>query len=274
MALSPQKILIVSGGTGRTGKHVVDAALAQFVDPNVTVESRTQVRSEQEVHAIIAEAERENAVICHTVVDPELHALLVREAEQRGLLAFNPLAPMITLLGDRLGIPPQNKSGLHYELRKEQFNRIDAVDFTIAHDDGRRAEELDQADVVLAGVSRVAKSVVCFFLACRGIRAANVPLIPGVAAPPTLLSLDPRKVIGLTMNAQRLQSIRQERLRTMGRSEVYVDIKQIMEELRFANHLISVSGWHRIDVSYKAVEEITSEIQEFLAEQETSKTSV
>lgn len=260
-----QKILIVSGGTGRTGRHVVDAALAQFTDPNVIIEDRAHVQSEEEIHAIIAEAQRDNAIICHTIVDPQLHALLVRETEQRGLLAFNPLAPMISMLGDRLGTAPQTKSGLHYELRREQFNRIDAVDFTIAHYDGRRVEEIDKADVVLVGVSRVAKSVVCFFLACRGIRAANVPLIPGVAASPILVSLDPRKVIGLTMNAQRLQSIRQERLRTMGRSDVYVDLKQIMEELRFANHLISSSSWHRIDVSYKAVEEITSEIQEYLA---------
>ncbi|MBI1900036.1 MAG: kinase/pyrophosphorylase, partial [Planctomycetia bacterium] len=177
---------------------------------------------------------------------------------------FDPLGPMLSLLGDRLKTAPRNVPGLHYELQKEQFDRIDAVDYTITHDDGRGLKDLPRADVVIVGVSRASKSVTCFFLAARGVRAANVPLIPGHAVPRELLKLPTRKVVGLTMNAQRLVAIRQMRLERTGESQPYIDLKQVVEELRFASHAMAQHGWRCIDVSYKAVEEVAAEVIEVL----------
>jgi len=158
---------------------------------------------------------------------------------------------MLRALDDQLGVVPHGRAGLSYDLRKEHFDRIDAVDFTLAHDDGLRMEGLHLADVVLVGVSRVAKSVTCSYLAARGIRAVDVPLVPGQKVPAELLKLDAKKVVGLTMNAKRLVSIREARLRRLSNAQVptYVGDQQIIEELRDARAAMSRHKWPCIDVS-------------------------
>jgi hypothetical protein len=169
---------------------------------------------------------------------------------------------MLNALDDHLGVRPRGKAGLSYELRKEQFDRIDAVDFTLAHDDGHRIEDLSRADVVLVGVSRVSKSVTCFYLASRGVRAANVPIVVGQDPPAELIRLDPRRVIGITMNANRLRKIREARLGNITHEDLpsYVDHSHIHEELWYAQSLMSQHRWRCIDVSYSATEEIAQEI--------------
>lgn len=170
------------------------------------------------------------------------------------------LGPMLAALDDRLGMTPRGRPGLSYELRKEQFDRIDAVDFTLAHDDGKRLEDLYLADCVLVGVSRVSKSVTCFYLAARGIRAANVPLLAGQKVPPELLRLEPNKVVGLTMNAKRLRSIREARICRLSNVPVPDYVDELAEELRHARSLMSRHKWPCIDVSYMATEEVAHEV--------------
>jgi regulator of PEP synthase PpsR (kinase-PPPase family) len=169
---------------------------------------------------------------------------------------------MLTAMDDQLGMTPRGRPSLSYELQKEHFDRIDAVDFTLAHDDGQRAEELHLANVVLVGVSRASKSVTCLYLAGRGIRAANMPLLLGQKVPPELLRLGPKKVIGLTMNANRLRSIREARICRLSNTPLpsYVDDRRIIDELRNARALMSRHKWPCIDVSYMATEEVAHEV--------------
>jgi len=169
---------------------------------------------------------------------------------------------VVTLLEDYLGQSPRREAGLSYQLQKEHFDRIDAVDFTLEHDDGCGSRDLHHADVVIVGVSRVSKSVTCFYLSYEGVRAANVPLLPNQAPMPELLRVNREKVIGLTMNANRLQSVRQARVDTMGRGsfDEYADRRAIVEELRWANDVMNRQGWRSIDVSYKSVEEVAKEV--------------
>jgi hypothetical protein len=176
------------------------------------------------------------------------------------------LGAALVALEDYLGRSPKGLPGLSYELNKEQFDRIDAVDFTLAHDDGARLHEADQADVVLVGVSRVAKSVTCFYLAYRGIRAANVPIIAGVPLQRELTRLDARKVIGLIMNAQRLQAIRSARAPHLSTSPVehYVDARKVAGELQYARQLMSEHDWRCIDISYMSVEEVAKEVMHMI----------
>jgi regulator of PEP synthase PpsR (kinase-PPPase family) len=145
---------------------------------------------------------------------------------------------------------------------------MDAIDFTLAHDDGCGLPDVAKADVVVVGVSRSSKSVTCFYLAYRGIRAANVPLIPGCEPPAELLSLPSRKVIGLTMNASRLRSLREARIQTMGKADFakYGDLREISEELKYAAAMMSERSWRRIDVSYMSVEEVAKQIVAMLAD--------
>jgi len=260
--IKPLTICILSGSTGRTCDEVVKAALAQFGEPAVRIVRRRNLRNEAEVVREVAYAADAGAVICHSLVVPQLRDTLVREATRLRVPAVDVLGPLLAMLQDYLGQAPRGLPGLAFQMQRERLERIDAVDFTLAHDDGCGPADLDQADVVLVGASRVAKSVTCFYLAYEGICAANVPLIPGLDPPPELTALDPRKVIGLTMNANRLQSLRQARIKTLGDGsfDKYGSLPEIETELRDLERLMARYGWRRIDVSYMSVEEIAKEI--------------
>ena len=179
----PLSVVIISGATGRTATQVVNAALAQFERPHVRVVKRHNVRTVTAARKIVRELESDHTVICHSLVSPAVRDAVVAEASRRMIPAVDILGRVLAVLSDHLGVAPQRKPGLSYKLQKEYFDRIDAVSFTLEHDDGAGLSTLAEADVVLVGVSRVSKSVTCFYLAYRGIRAANVPLIPGVDLP-------------------------------------------------------------------------------------------
>jgi regulator of PEP synthase PpsR (kinase-PPPase family) len=264
----PLRIHLLSGGTGRTCDQVLTAALAQFESPRAELLRHGKLRDAREAGAIVRAAARERAVICHSLVEPEVRATVVETAEALEVPTVDVLGPVIALLEDVLGAAPLRQPGLSQELHKERFERMDAVDFTLAHDDGLRLHDLHAADVVLVGVSRVAKSVTCFYLAARGLRAANVPLISRTAPPEELLGIDPHKVIGLTMSLHQMVLVRQARARRARRLraalEPYVDESEIKAELTYARRLMAKHGWRSIDVSYKAVEEVASEVVSLL----------
>lgn len=255
------KIYLLSGGTGRTASQVLESSLAQFVDPEVEIVQRLQVRSVRSAVKTVQDAAKANAVLVHTIVSPEIREAVVEAANRQNVRTYDILGPALTLLEDHLQTKPQRQPGLSHELRKERYDRIDAVDFTLAHDDGCLIRELDQADVVLVGVSRVSKSVTCFYLAYRGVRAANVPIVDCGEPPQELVEIDPAKVFGLTMNARRLTSLREARAEIFGGShKAYVDQRGISRELRHTSAMIEKYGWHCIDVSYRSVEEVAHEI--------------
>jgi regulator of PEP synthase PpsR (kinase-PPPase family) len=265
-------VVILSGGSGRTAETVVEATLAQFDHEDVRWTHRASIRDAKAAVEAVREAAKEGAILCHTLVDPKIRNAVVREAQRHPLPVVDVLGPALVAMEDYLGRKPKGVPGLSYELNKEQFDRIEAVDFTLAHDDGARLHELDRADAVLVGVSRVAKSVTCFYLAYRGIRAANVPIVAGLPIPSELVRLDARKVIGLTMNAQRLGAIRTARTPHLSVVPVehYVDAGKVAEELRYARQVMSEHGWRSIDVSYMAVEEVAVEVIRLLDEQSAS----
>lgn len=273
---SPLRLVILSGGSGRTGEQAVQAALAQFDQPRVEIVLKPRIRTPEEALRVVESAQSHHAILCHTLVQPEVREAVGRECQRRDVHAVDLMGPILTLLDDHLDGTPRNEPGLSYELNKEQFERIDAVDFTLAHDDGARMRDLEQADVVLVGVSRVSKSVTCFYLAARGVRAANVPLVMGQSTPAELAQLDPRRVIGLTMNATRLSAIRKTRLERISSRHVngYAGRGDAAAELRHAADIMASHDWRQIDVSYKATEEVAVEIIELLAEFDHGKRSL
>jgi len=260
------RIFIVSGSTGRTCDEVVHAALAQFDHPDAEIVPKTKVRSARAAKRIVAEAAETGAVICHSLVEPKIRAAVLEQAKRLNVPIVDVLGPVLTLLEDHLGQSPRLRPGLSYRLRKEYFDRIDAISFTLNHDDGCGIADLAQADVVLVGVSRVSKSVTCFYLAYRGVRAANVPLVLGCEPPAPLLALDPHKVIGLTMNPRRLAKVRETRIEMMGRGplDAYGQEHEIRRELEYAHGLMARHGWRKIDVSYMSVEEVAKEVLSML----------
>lgn len=255
-------VFILTGGTGRTCEQVLKAALAQFDRPGVEQILREDIRTAEAVRQVVQEAADADAVICHSVVEPDIRNVVVAETKRHGIPSVDVLGPVLRLLDDHLEQVPRHQPGLSYQLQQEHFDRIDAVDFTLEHDDGVGLVDLDRANVVVVGVSRVSKSVTCFYLSYQGVRAANVPLVPGHDPPKELLEIDRDKVIGLTMNINRLQSVREARIEMMGRGpfEEYGEKRAVGKEIRFAHELMNQYGWRTIDVSYKSTEEVAKEV--------------
>lgn len=253
-----RKIFIVSDGTCRTCEHVVNAALVQFTGEKISISRRANVTTSKKATKVVTEAAKAGAIIFHTLASEEARAFMKEAAQNHMVPTVDILGPVLSALNFSFTSSPINKPGLMYKAHKEYFDRIDAIDYTLKHDDGVRAHDLHKADVVLVGVSRVSKSSTCFYLGYRGIRAANVPLFVNQDPPPELLKIDPHKVIGLTTNLSRLQSVRQTRLVSMGVSSMleYVDSDEVASEIRAANILMAKYGWRSIDVSYKAIEEV------------------
>lgn len=262
----PKRVVILSGGTGQTANQVIMASLAQFSEVDVEVRQVTGIRKPDAAVRAVRRAAEEGAVICHSLVAPEVRSSVEQEAQRLGVPTIDVLGPALAMLGDYLKATAKGRPGMLYELHYEQMDRLDAVDFTLAHDDGSRMKDLAQADVVLVGASRTSKSVTCFYLASHGVRAANVPLIPNQPPPKELTRLSPRRVIGLTMNAARLESIRQTRLDRISHLPVsqYAELSEIREELRWVRNVMAENGWECLDVSYKATEEVAGLIIERL----------
>ncbi len=262
-------IFTISGATGRTCDQLLQSALAQFEDRDVAIDRNYEVRKATEVRKIVRRAAKAHGVICHTVVEPKVHRALVEEAKKLEVPTVDVLGPTIAMLDDYLEQEPLGKAGLSYQVQKTRFDRIDAVDYTLMHDDGHLPAGLKNADVVLVGLSRVSKSVTCFYLAYHGVRAANVPLVPNIDPPDELLKVDPKKVICLTMNANRLASLRESRIEAMenkGSFDEYGDRRAIQAELRYANGLSAKHEWRTLDVSYMSVEEVAREVLLMLGE--------
>ncbi len=264
---STRSIYVLSGGSGHTARTLLNAALAQFHNPPVEIVHKAHIRRVRDAERIVRQAAEQGAILCHSLVAPKIREAVHRLAVRLDVPTIDVLGPAVSLLADHLGILPAGRAGLVRELHKEQFDRIEAVDFTLAHDDGRRIHELDQADVVLVGASRTSKSATCFYLAARGFRAANIPLMLNHPVPEELVASNHPPIIGLTMNAARLCKIRQTRLERITDQLVngYADAREVAAELRYAAELMRRHKWPCIDVSYKATEEVASEIIELLS---------
>lgn len=257
-----RQIFILSGSTGRTCEEVLNAALAQFEEPRVQIKHCVGLDSHADVIHAVQTAAQAGGAICHSVVVPELKNTLLREATRLHVPTVDVLGPLLILLQDQLGQQPRGLAGLAFQAQRERLQRIAAVDFTLGHDDGAGLADLSRADVVLVGASRVSKSVTCFYLAYEGISAANVPLIPGHDPPAELVAVDRTKVVGLTMNANRLHGLRQARVKMLGNAPFgnYGRLDAIEVELREIERQMARYGWRRLDVSYMSVEEVAKQV--------------
>ena len=259
---SVPKIFIVSDGRGVTCARVVQAALVQFAGQNHELVRKVNVRRKREIEQIVREAASSHAIIFYTLVSDRTRRA-VQEVSQRLLVpTVDILGSPLSALNDLFHTAPGATPGLLYESEREHFDRIEAIDYTLKHDDGQRPHDLKDADVVIVGVSRASKSSTCFYLAYQGIRAANVPLFADLEPPPELLALDRGKVIGLTVNVLHLQRVREARVRSLRLRgmESYTDKKEIARELRAANAIMARYGWRTIDISYRAIEEIAKQV--------------
>jgi [pyruvate, water dikinase]-phosphate phosphotransferase / [pyruvate, water dikinase] kinase len=255
-------VFIASDATGRTAEMVVRAALVQFRGAAVRLRHRAHVRTPDAVREVVRAAAAAGGLIVHTLVLPELRAVMLTEARAQGVAAIDLLGPLLLRLEDLLGLEPIRQPGLFRQMDDEYRRRFEAMDFTVRHDDGQDPQELPQANIVLVGVSRTSKTPLSMFLAWRGHRVANVPIVQGLPLPDEMGRLDLRKVVGLTIKADRLLELRRSRLQQMETPPQfsYADPRLILAELEYAKTLCGRGGWPVVDVTDKSVEEVASEV--------------
>ena len=254
---------LVSDSTGETISAMLKATTAQFAAAKPIEHIYALIRSKPQLERVLAEIEASPGLVLYTVVNPELRRLLEARCSELQTPALSVLDPLLTAFADYLGLEQSMKAGAQHEMNDAYFRRIEALDFTLAHDDGQMLWDLEPADVVLVGVSRTSKTPTCMYLANRGIKAANVPLVPGQEPPGELFSLRKPLVVGLVASPDRLSQIRSSRLGVMNAEEqaaAYSDLDAIRAEVLRAKRLFARYRWPTIDVTRKSVEETAAAI--------------
>jgi hypothetical protein len=262
-------LFIVSDGTGDTADRVTRAALRQFEGFRVAVHVFSNVTDSEHLERILKQAALSGALVVTSLVAPDQRTFANQLAKAYRIVQVDVIGGVITALSGWLGEAPQNQPGLLHRTDAEYFRRIEAVEFTVKVDDGKEPRMLDKADIVLVGVSRTSKTPLSVFLAYKGYKVANVPLVLNQEPPEKLFQLDPRKVFALTIDPESLQEIRKSRLQTMRmRNDTnYGQMDYILAELEYAEQLFRRNRqWTLINVTNKALEETAALILSLTAE--------
>jgi [pyruvate, water dikinase]-phosphate phosphotransferase / [pyruvate, water dikinase] kinase len=263
MEIKAKRIIILSDGTGETAAQMTKAAMVQFADQDVYFTRYKNVRNEAQIEAICDEAAASKDLLVYTIVSPQLRAYLVGKAREHSIPCVDLLGPLLVGLASYFGYEPKSIAGLLHVVDESYFDRIAAMEYTIAHDDGRDLTGLDRADLVILGISRTSKTPLSMYLSHQGWRVANIPLIHGFEVPKEIYAIDQRRVIGLTIDPKDLSTIRRNRLERLGHHEggEYADPDKVHEELEYANELYRRNRkWPVFNVTGKALEETASEI--------------
>ncbi len=224
------------------------------------------IKDKGQIDRVIEEAAANNAVVCYTIVSPDLREHMADTALAKDVVVVDVLGPMIKSIEKTTGMLPRNQAGLIHSLDHEYFKRVEAVEFAVKYDDGKNPLGLLKADIVIIGVSRTSKTPLSMYLAHKRIKVANVPLVPELAPPEELFKVPPYKIIGLLIDPFKLNEIRSERLKTMGLSDtaVYADMNRISEELTYAKGIMRRLHCQIINVSNRAIEETAGIILEYV----------
>lgn len=262
MTISKPVIYIISDSLGETAEFVARAAAIQYNGSGIEFRRIPYVNDQDHLREIMEEASLYNSLIAYTLVVEELKSVLEEEAANRNLPTVDVLDPMMKAIFKLTGYEPRREPGLLHKLDDDYFRKIEAVEFAVKYDDGKDPRGILYADIVLLGVSRTSKTPLCMYLAHKRLKAANIPLVPEVNPPEELFNLPRGKVIGLTIKPQKLNEIRQERLKTLGlvSNADYASMERIFKELDYAENIMKRLGCPIIDVSNKAVEETASRI--------------
>ena len=257
MSVKSFHLHLVSDATGETVITVARGAVAQFSDVEAIEHLWSLVRSKAQLKRVLSSVAVNPGVVMFTLVDQDLRQALQTGCRELDIPCIPLLDMVIATLSQYLGVESQNLPGSQHVMDAHYLGRIDAMNFTLQHDDGQATGSLEGADIVLVGVSRSSKTPTCFYLANRGFKTANVPIVPGCPLPPELEFLKRPLIVGLTCGANQLVDIRRSRLRMIGQNEEteYVDPMAVREEVQHARRMFSRTGWPVIDVTNRSIEE-------------------
>ncbi|MEP3045306.1 MAG: pyruvate, water dikinase regulatory protein [Roseibium sp.] len=254
---------LVSDSTGETLMTVARAATVQYENVQEIEHVYPLVRSHKQLDRVITEIEKAPGIVLYTLVDEEISLRLEQKCRELGVPFVNILDPVFAVFQSYLNVTQTHRVGGQHELDAEYFQRMEALNYTLMHDDGQIWDDLESADVVLLGISRTSKTPTCIYLANRGIKAANVPLVPGIPLPDHVKKLKNPMIVGLIASAGRIQQVRQNRVLSLNSesyNSTYVDRKEISQEINMTRRLCSDHEWPLIDVSRRSIEETAAEI--------------
>jgi regulator of PEP synthase PpsR (kinase-PPPase family) len=254
---------LVSDATGETINSVARACLVQFRGVAPAEHVWSLIRTEGQMNKVLKGIAADPGPVVFTIVNRGLRNILVEGCRQIGVPCIPVLDPVMHALANYFGVEISGQPGLQHVLDNEYFHRMEAMNFALAHDDGQLTRELEEADVIIIGVSRTSKTPTCIYLANRGIKAANVPIVPGCPVPSELIEAERPLVVGLTKDPESLVQVRKNRLRMIADSNdetEYVDLEAVRAEVAAARRLCGQQGWPLIDVTRRSIEETAATI--------------
>jgi hypothetical protein len=260
---------LVSDATGETLITVARAAAAQYATVSPIEHIYPLVRSEKQLDRVLAEIEASPGIVLYTLLDRDLTSRLEKKCKELSLPVMSILGPVLSLFQAYLGAETTPRVGAQHTLNAEYFKRIDALNYTMLHDDGQHVDDLEHADVVLVGISRTSKTPTSIYLANRGVKTGNVPLVPGTPVPPALERLKEPLVVGLMASPERIVQIRQNRLlglKAQRDDHLYVDRNAVAEEIAFSRRLCAKHNWPLIDVTRRSIEETAAAVLKLLSD--------
>ncbi|WP_035051173.1 pyruvate, water dikinase regulatory protein [Carnobacterium pleistocenium] len=263
--MKPLTIYLISDSIGETGEQVIHSILSQYSIEVGQIKKFTHVLTKQMLETIlIAIGEEENAVVFYTLVQKELKQYLTAYSENNPFMLVDLLGAGMAAIQKVTSLEPLGEPGIIRKMDKKYFSRIEAIEFSVRYDDGKDPRGILKADLVLLGVSRTSKTPLSIYLANKNIRVVNIPLFPESDPPKEIYQISPTKIIGLTNSPEKLNSIRRERLKTLGlpQNASYADTNRILEELDYADRIMKKIGCLVVDVSNNAIEETANLIIE------------
>jgi [pyruvate, water dikinase]-phosphate phosphotransferase / [pyruvate, water dikinase] kinase len=262
-----QMIYIASCGEGINAFHLVESTLVQFPHNKITVVKVPHIRSEIQVDELIDKVKDIESLIVHTIVNTTLRQYLTRKGMEHKIVTIDLMGPVLSKIQAFLNQDPLEKPGLYRESHQVDLKQVSAIDFALAHDDGLNPDTLNEAEIVLLGLSRAGKTPLSMYMGVLGWKVANVPFVPGVPMPAILDSVDRRRIFALNINAKQLLSHRKLRQESLGVSEMkaaYASRKKIEEEIFTAHRHYIAKGYSIINVSSKPIETSAEEIIEMI----------
>lgn len=266
-------IYLISDSTGETAEKILKAAMAQFPEAETKIVRRRYIRTEDQIEVVIEEAKTSDSLLIFTFVSEPLRMKMREESLHSGLLAVDLLGPLLTAMSHFLDRSPHSEPGLLHQIDREYYGRVEAVQFTVKHDDGQNLHGVIKADIVLVGPSRTAKTPLSIYLARFGHKVANIPLVLNIPIPGVLEKIQQNRVVGLMIDPHRLLEIRSARLKKLKQKKsAYAEINTIIQELNYCRKIYKQHpGWGIIDVTGRAVEEVATDVRALIRKNTTEK---
>lgn len=262
-------VYVISDSVGETAQQVTKAAVSQFtINEEFEIRRFPYVVEDKFLLDVLSSAKSEDAIIVYTLVDEKLLNTTKEYCEKEGLSHVDLMSPILKEIAKKTNTKPKREPGIIRKLDDSYFKRVEAIEFAVKYDDGKDPRGILKADIVLLGISRTSKTPLSMYLANKNMKVANVPLVPEIPIPKEVFEINPKKIIGLTNTPEKLNQIRQERLKALGLSSnaSYANLERILQELDYSEEVMKKVGCPVIDVSSKAIEETAGIILDILKE--------